>query len=319
MSEKIKILIPIYNDWESLYILMNQINVCVAEATLKRFSFVIVNDCSLCNYDSSKIPQQFDIQIVHLNRNLGHQKAIAIGLAYLHTSHDFGQVVIMDSDGEDRPEDIEKIIAMAERHQGNIVFASRLKRYEGITFRFFYQIYKIVFRIMTGKTIAFGNFCVIPAQFIEKLAYVSEIWNHFSGGVIRSKLPYITLPLDRGKRLAGKSKMNFTSLILHGLGAVSVHLDVVAVRLLLFCIGIIMVAVLGISAFFVYHFLTNCPISDLVSRIVMTLMIIFVQAFLVCMFLVFMVLTYRTHIHFIPAIGYKDFILRIEQLSKASK
>ena len=143
MSEKIKILIPIYNDWESLYILMNQINVCVAEATLKRFSFVIVNDCSLCNYDSSKIPQQFDIQIVHLNRNLGHQKAIAIGLAYLHTSHDFGQVVIMDSDGEDRPEDIEKIIAMAERHQGNIVFASRLKRYEGITFRFFYQIYKI--------------------------------------------------------------------------------------------------------------------------------------------------------------------------------
>lgn len=319
MSEKIKILIPIYNDWESLYILMDRINNCVTEATLKRLSFLIVNDCSLCNYEPSKIPQQFDIQIVHLNRNLGHQKAIAIGLAYLHTSNDFGQVVVMDSDGEDRPEDIEKIIAVAENNQGKIVFASRLKRYEGITFRFFYQIYKIVFRIMTGKTIAFGNFCVIPAQFIEKLAYVSEIWNHFSGGVIRSKLPYTTLPLDRGKRLAGKSKMNFTSLILHGLGAVSVHLDIVAVRLLLFCIGLIMIALLGISVFLLHHFLTDFPVSELISRIIMTLMVIFVQAFLVCLFLVFMVLTYRTHIHFIPAIGYKDFILRIEQLSKAKK
>ncbi|MFN8357340.1 MAG: glycosyltransferase [Spirosomataceae bacterium] len=314
MDTQIKILIPLYNDWDSLYLLLKRIETCVPPDLFKRFSFLIINDCSQTDCDPSKIFNSIDLQIVNLNRNIGHQRAIAIGLSYLSDHPTYSQVIVMDSDGEDRPEDIETMLAAAEQHKGKIVFASRLKRHEGFTFRFFYKIYKFVFQMLTGKTIAFGNYCVIPAALIAKLAHVSEIWNHFSGAVIRSKLPYSAIPLNRGRRLAGESKMNFTSLILHGLGAVSVHLDQVAVRLLLFFIGLITLAIFGIITAFGVRFFTNFPISELTSSLILALMIILVQAFMVCLFLVFMVLTYRTHIHFIPALGYKDFILSVERV-----
>jgi polyisoprenyl-phosphate glycosyltransferase len=314
--KSVKILIPLYNDWESLYLLIRKIESCVSPDTFRQFSFLVVNDCSYLEIDTQRIDSHVSVEVLHLSRNMGHQKAIAIGLAYLHEHDNCQKVIVMDSDGEDRPEDLENILTASVEKPNKIIFAQRLKRQEGFAFRFFYKIYKLIFQIFTGKSIAFGNFCIIPSNVLHKVVYVSEIWNHFSGGIIRSKLPYDTIPLNRGKRLAGESKMNFSSLILHGLGAVSVHLDTVAVRLLLFFIGLIVIATVGILMVLGVKFFSPFNIPNVASIIVVSLMIVLAQAFMVCLFLVFMVLTYRTHIHFVPALQYKDFILNVEKIHK---
>jgi hypothetical protein len=166
----------------------------------------------------------------------------------------------MDSDGEDKPEDIIQLIEASDKELDKIIFAKRTKRHEAIWFQVFYSVYKFIFSFLTGKTIAFGNFCIIPPALLTKITFVSEIWNHFSGGVIRSKLPYKHIPIERGKRLYGKSKMNFTSLVLHGLSAISVHIDTVAVRLVIFTISLVAISIFAIFTVIVIKFLQILPL-----------------------------------------------------------
>ena len=143
---------------------------------------------------------------------------------------------------------------------------------------------------------------------------LSEIWNHFSGGVIRSKVNYSSIPLERGRRLAGTSQMNFTSLIIHGMSAVSVHIDTVAVRLLLFSVGLIVSAIVGIIVVSCIRLFTPFAIPGWASYLVLAFAILLFQAFLISLFLVFVVLTYRTQKHFIPAKEYQNFIADIETI-----
>ncbi|MBC7410344.1 MAG: glycosyl transferase family 2, partial [Arcicella sp.] len=145
--------------------------------------------------------------------------------------------------------------------------------------------------------------------------YVSEIWNHFSGGIIRSKLPYISIPIERGVRLAGKSKMNFMSLFMHGLSAISVHLDTVAVRILIG--SLIMTAIVGVGAVVVMIVKILSPENaspGWATTLVTASIIIILQALLSSLFLIFTVLSYRIQKHFIPAKEYADFIEKVENL-----
>ncbi|MFC0185526.1 hypothetical protein ACFFJX_25015 [Pseudarcicella hirudinis] len=147
----------------------------------------------------------------------------------------------------------------------------------------------------------------------EKLTYVSEIWNHFPGGIIRSKLPYTSIPIERGTRLAGNSKMNFISLVLHGLSAISVHLDTTAARMLIGSL-ILMVASIGVAIVVtVIRLTTNWASPGWATTLVTGATIIILQAFLSSLFLLFTVLNYRTQKHFIPAIDYKDFIEKVDR------
>ena len=310
----VKILIPLYNDWDALELLLSEIKERNSVELFDKISFVVVDDCSSIPCDIQRF-SEYNISIIRLWRNVSHQKAIALGLAYLTQNVDFEEVIVMDSDGEDRPGDIQALYEASLQEPDKIIFAKRSKRSEGLIFRMGYYTYKILFGLLTGKTIEFGNFSILPFRQAQKLAYVSEIWNHFPGGIIRSKLPYASIPIERGTRLAGKSKMNFVSLVLHGLSAVSVHLDTVAVRILICSLVMILLAGVGAVLVLIIKFLSPENASPgWATTLVTASIIVILQAFLSSLFLIFTVLNYRTQKHFIPAKEYSDFIEKIETL-----
>ncbi len=314
MPESVTILTPLYNDWDALGLLLARIRAVVPASLLPSLSVLVVNDCS--NQEPKQpLPTELPLTILHLTRNVGHQKAIALGLAYLAQEGQFDRVVVMDSDGEDKPEDIHRLVEASRTAGERIVFAHRSKRSEGWLFRNFYQVYKLVFRLLTGKVITFGNFCVMPHGVARKLSHVSEIWNHFPGGIIRSKLPYVSIPIERGIRLAGKSKMNFVSLILHGMSAVSVMIDVVSVRLLVLSLWLIVGAALGIVVVTVVRLFTEMAIPGWASFLIIAFGIVLLQVFLLVFFLIFIVLQARTQLQFIPAKQYVDYVDRVERVS----
>lgn len=302
--------IPVFNDWESCHLLVEAIRNKTSSEFFKRLTFCWVNDGSYDPPPLTVLRLDGHDFIIDLTRNVGHQKAIALGIAYVSKYFPGNPILVMDADGEDQPAHLE-LLANAGEKEDKIVFARRTKRQEGLGFRFFYQVYKRVFRLLTGKKIAFGNFSYIPGRLSVKVAHVSEIWNHFSGGIIKSRIPYSSIPLERGKRLAGESKMNFTSLVLHGLSAVAVHADTMAVRLMLFCIGLVVLSVVCITGVALLKFFTPFTSPGWATTVVTGFSSLIMQSFLVSLLLLFVVLMYRTQKLFIPAKDYSDYISRI--------
>lgn len=315
MPEKYIILIPQFNDWEALNLLIEKINTDVPGPILTHTSVLVVDDCS--SRDRTAPFPAFggiSLKVLRLFRNLGHQRAIAIGLSYIATELPCEKVIVMDADGEDAPRDITTLFAKSDEHPDTIIFARRSKRREGLLFRTFYLIYKSVFKLLTGKVITFGNFSLVPQRRLQNLVRVSEIWNNYPGGVIRSRIPYDSVPIERSTRLAGSSKMNFVSLILHGLSAISVLIDATAVRILIFSIVMsgLAFAIIGVILFLK---LIGNATPGWASTLSTTLLIVMLQSFLISLFLVFMVLQYRTQQHFIPAIHYRDFVEKVETIA----
>ena len=312
MTEKFTILIPVYNDWAALQKLLALISEQARHLAME-FDVLLMNDCSAEPVDV-QVMEHLHIHVVNLLRNVGHQKAIAIGLA--HLAHGAAtNVIVMDADGEDKPTDIPTLIAKAKDTPGKIVFAERSKRSEGLVFRTFYVIYRWAFKLLTGQTITFGNYSIVPAEKLRNLAFVSEIWNNYPGGVIRSKLPYTSVPLERGHRLAGKSKMNFVSLVLHGMSAIAVFLDSTAVRIMLFMLFLIACSLGGIAVVFMLKFVANMASPGWASSLGSAFFIIVLQGFFISLFLVFTVLSYRSNRYFIPLTDYKQFIDSIDQIA----
>lgn len=314
LPERIHVVIPLFNDWQAVTLLLERIRTVVEPALLSRLAFLIVDDCSAVDYETLPSGIGQSLSILRLFRNVGHQKAIALGLAYLADQPDQYPVIVMDADGEDRPEDISLLVQCGFEKPGRVVFAHRAKRHESLTFRVFYLVYKSMFRLLTGKVITFGNFSLVPAGQLKKLAHISEIWNNYPGGVIRSRLPYTAIPLERGRRLAGESKMNFVSLVLHGLSAVSVLIETTAVRLVLFCVMMVAASVFSIGGLFYLKFFTNTSIPGWTSYLIVSFLIVILQAFLISLLLVFIVLSYRTQPQFIPARQFRDFVDRLEEI-----
>jgi polyisoprenyl-phosphate glycosyltransferase len=310
--QTLHVVIPVFNDWEALGLLLERIRQSVAEPLRNCLAFLIVDDCSTSNFAALPVGVGQSLSVMRLYRNVGHQKAISLGLSYLADQPVQNPVVVMDGDGEDCPEDIEQLLQTAAQQPGRIVFARRSKRQESLTFKLFYNIYKRVFQLLTGKVITFGNFSYVPAEVVKKLVRVSEIWNHYPGGIIRSRLPYTATPIARGTRLAGTSKMNFVSLALHGLSAVAVLIDTTAVRIAVFCILTALVSVVGIGMVFGLRFFAGTSVSNWMIYLLFSFFILIMQAFLVSLLLVFVVLTYRTQNHFIPAFQYRQFVETVE-------
>lgn len=310
--DRINIVIPVFNDWQALGLLMERIRGVCEPGLVSRMAFLIVDDCSVTNADGLPTGVGQSLSILRLYRNVGHQKAIALGLSYLASLPDQFPTIVMDADGEDKPEHISKLLEKGAKNPDHLVFAHRSKRQESFAFRLFYEVYKTVFQLLTGKVITFGNFSYIPAKQVRRLAHVSEIWNNYPGSVIRSRLPYTAVPLERGHRLAGESKMNFVSLVLHGLSAVSVLIDTTAVRLMLFCVMMVAVSIFGIGVVVALRLLTDTAVPGWASYLVFSFLIVILQAFLISLLLVFIVLSYRTQPQFIPARQFQDFVEKVE-------
>lgn len=304
---KIAIVTPLFNDWDCLYKLVEDVRKVLSPTQFADYRIVVVNDCSSLEVDAAKLAGH-PVEIIHLNKNLGHQKSIAIGVSYLNKNSEQDLVVVMDVDGEDKPEHLPILLEEAIQGKSNeIVFARRTKRKESFFFKIFYKIYKYIFVFLTGKVINFGNYSVIPKKLLDKVAHISDIWNHYPGGVIRSRLLYKSVGLERGERYMGKSKMNYTSLVIHGLSAVAVYVDTVSVRLLIAVSLLIMTAVFGISLVFIFDY--HIPIWGL-----LLFFGILSQAFLSTLILVFTVLSYRVNFNFLPAVHFQDYIQTVEKI-----
>lgn len=245
-SKTIIILAPVYNDWESFARLLSELDRCASNLKDVSIDVIAIDDGStesLCrtDYESRQYDHIRRIDLLHLVRNLGHQKAIALGVAYINANISCDLVIVMDADGEDQPQDIARLLEESNKSPKRIIFARRTRRSEGGVFRAFYFLYKVIFNLLTGREIAFGNFSLIPCSLLNRVAHLPEIWNHFAAGIMRANIPWSSIPTQRGKRYGGKSSMNFVALVIHGLSAISVYIEILTVRLMLFAFFIILI------------------------------------------------------------------------------
>lgn len=304
-------LTPVYDDWDSFSILVSNIE--------KQFTshytieIIAIDDCSVQEFDINDFSAAIPIEIVTLKKNIGHQRAIASGLQYVYDSKKpFDYLVVLDSDGEDLPEDIIELVKKCEEVPGNkITFAERKRRKESIIFKTGYFFYKHFFYWLTGHKISFGNFSCIPQKLLKKIVVQDNLWNHYSGCIIQSKIPYTTVMLDRGSRYRGKSKMNFTSLVLHGLSSISVYFDSLSVRILklsLFSIAVCFFAVL----FILYKKLfTDSAIPGWASNLTVIIFSIIIQFSSVTLIVLLMQLSSRKNISIPSTTIYKGFVEEI--------
>ena len=184
--------------------------------------------------------------VVRLKRNVGHQRAIAVGIDYVAKYLPQATCVVMDSDGEDLPDTIPDLLAPLASPDIDVVVAQRKSRVESLKFKTFYVIYKLLFKLMTGRAISFGNFMALKPSAVKRLSSMHELGIHVAACVLVSKLRVVLQPIDRGPRYAGKSKMNFSGLVLHGFQAFMVFAEFVLVRVGIACAGVAVLSVLGI-------------------------------------------------------------------------
>ena len=311
----IAIVTPVFNDWDSFQQLVRDIDTHLIKSASKVTVFAVDDGSTEAFTGIQPSHQKFTvikhIEILHLARNTGHQRAIAIGLAYLERNFHPDQVIVMDADGEDSPSDLSNLIAEQVKTK-KIVFARRGKRKESPLFRFYYGIYRFLFYILTGKQITFGNFCVIPGSLLRQVVFLPEIWGHFASGILRSGLPQNSILIDRKSRYQGKTKMNFVSLVMHGLSAFSVYTDIMSIRLILFTLLVILATLAGGMVLLYIRFFTVLAIPGWATTVGFGLVMILLQSLLLLLSLAFNVLNARGSQTYIPAKHFEDFLLRAE-------
>lgn len=313
--KKVYCLTPIYNDWDSFSCLVHAINKLQQKYShLYNFFIVAVNDGSTDEIEFNFTNSLVEIFLLNLKVNVGHQRAIAIGLQYVYNEiEQVNFLVVLDGDGEDKPEDITLLLnKVLENNSRKIVFAKRKKRQESLSFKFGYFIYKQVFHFFTGQKISFGNFCAIPNNLLESVVVQENIWNHFSGGIIQSKIPYDMVFIDRGKRYNGKSKMNFNNLVLHGLSSISVYFDYLSLKILKSSVLGIIICSISIGYILYKKLFTNNAIPGWASSLILIITGIILQLFLVTLVVLLLQLSSRKNIISPNTSKYVNFIKNAE-------
>jgi glycosyltransferase involved in cell wall biosynthesis len=305
------ILVPVYNDWEAAGLLLSDLAGKLPQTGSVRV--VLVDDGS-----NEPLPakwkatgwERFErVDVLSLRRNLGHQRALAIGLCHVEANIPCHAVVVMDGDGEDSPADVPRLLERM-RAEGNakIVFAERTKRSESLLFRLFYRLYRWLHWVLTGIPVRVGNFSAIPAMQLKRLVAVSDLWNHYAAAVFKARLPFVMLPTERAQRLAGRSRMNFVALVIHGLSAISVFGERVGVRLLI-AVSFLLAATTGmLVATVAIRFCTNWAIPGWATNMVGYLLILLAQLFMLVTVFVFVILGGREGSSFLPLRDYVYFV-----------
>jgi len=232
---KIIILIPIYNDWQSASKLIEEINSIVSRLDIQ-LSIIIVNDAST-EQQAMHVPNLENLQsvkIINMKENRGHARCIASGLKYIFEKEEFDYVIPMDGDGEDRPEEIKNFIDYIRYTSDKPIVGERVKRSEGLFFKFCYGVHKILTFAFTGQSIKFGNYTCLPKSTVEKMINDKATWSSFSGALAKLEKERSVVPSIRGSRYFGPSKMSFKNLIIHSLAIISVFKINVLVRSILF-------------------------------------------------------------------------------------
>ena len=260
---KIKILIPVYNDWQSVFELLKNINSEVSKLG-GEFSVIIVNDGStesrpefLADLSSLK-----SIQVINMRKNKGHARCNAAGLKHINEKEEFDYVIPMDGDGEDRPEELSLLIEKTKEYPDIVVTANRVKRSEGFIFKLCYLAHKYLTLVFTGQTIKYGNYMCLPKSAVNSMVNEPATWSSFSGSLAKMVKDKKSIPSERGTRYFGPSKMSFMNLLKHSLSIIAVFKTTLLIRSILFLVAYLFLIIGKIS------FITLIPVVGVIMMII---------------------------------------------------
>ena len=229
--KKIIILLPVYNDWESLLKVLDEINSVIKDIQKYEFECIIVNDSSTIEKPKIIKPKNFNsLKIINMKENRGHARCNAFGLRYINLNETYDYVIVMDSDGEDRPVEISSLINNIIQEPETSVVAKRIKRSEGLIFQTLYQVHKLITFIFTGKKINFGNYSCLTKRDVNILSDTASLWSSFSGSVKKNLKSLSEVDSIRGLRYFGPSKMSFFNLAIHSFSIIAVFKYTVFLR-----------------------------------------------------------------------------------------
>jgi len=263
--KKIKILISIYNDWKSVFKLLENIDLQVAEWDAE-VSILIINDASTESLTKTELSFKKikSVMVMNMKQNRGHARCNAAGLKYLTEKENFDYVILMDGDGEDRPEELTLLFNKSKENPSKTVTLNRIKRSEGLFFKLLYECHKILTYIFTGKLIKFGNYSCLPKEHAARLLKEACIWSSFSGSVTKVISDRISVPSIRGQRYFGPSQMNLFSLLVHSFSIIAVFREAVIIRSVLF---------LFVYLFFVFNSLSIITLFPVLILLIFLLLI----------------------------------------------
>jgi polyisoprenyl-phosphate glycosyltransferase len=308
-DNKLIILMPVYNDWNSLSRLLPNLERELDTNGLK-VDVLLVDDGSTVPAPENLSDHSFasieSIDILSLRRNLGHQRAIAVGLSFIEANRPCQAVIIMDSDGQDDPRDVPRLVreCIANGNQ-KVIFAVRTRRSESWTFKLFYHLYRLIHYLLTGVRVRVGNFSIVPARALRRLVAVSELWNHYAAAVHKAQFPVVLIPTQRSRRLEGSSRMNLVALVVHGLSAMAVFGDRIGVRLLI--VVSLAIATTGTALLIVFgvRLFTTLAVPGWATYVTGLLLVILIQMVLVVLVFAFVILAARDTASVIPS---RDFV-----------
>ena len=257
--KKYIVLIPVYNDWQSMFKLLKEIDFQVSKWNAD-VSIVIMNDGSTEARPTNEfiLKNLKLIRIINIKKNQGHARSIATGLKFLFEREKFDHVIVMDGDGEDRPEELNLLFKKSSENPNKVITANRIKRSEGLLFKFLYECHKMITLTFTGRLIKFGNYSCLPRDAVSVLLKDASFWSSYSGAVAKLIKDRDHVPSIRGKRFVGPSQMNFIKLLIHSIAIMAVFKNSTIIRSALF---------LFFYLFFVFYnlsFITLFPVFGVV-------------------------------------------------------
>jgi polyisoprenyl-phosphate glycosyltransferase len=316
---RVVILMPVYQDWECASMVCGALGEELRRLPKVDARVLLVDDGSPDGIDGwprSTDPALLQVETLRLQANLGHQRAICVGICYIYEHFPCDAVVVMDADGEDRAEDAVRLIELAMSRPATAILAERRRRFAGVVFQLGYNLFRVVHRILTGIPVRVGNFSVLPSTSLSTLIYMPELWNHYAGAVVKSKVRCDLVPMDRGVRLKGRSKMNLTSLVTLGISGIATFAETVATRLLianffgLVLLSIIMAIVVGLRIW------TDLAIPGWATYSAGLILVLVLQLLGISFSLVFSLIYNRTQNQFTPI---RDYAVFVDQLRKIAE
>lgn len=312
-------LMPIYNDWAVADLVCRELGERFDGQPDVELQVLLVDDGSsspraadLCGGPFGAIRA---VHLLRLRRNVGHQRAIAIGLAWVHEQASADAVLVMDSDGQDRPADVATLLrAFEEQGRRAAVFAARQKRPESALFRLSYALYRGVHRVLTGFSVRIGNFSVISLAHVARLLVSSDLWSHYAAAVVRSRVPLVAIPIDRGERIQGRSSMDFVALVAHGLSAISVFRERVGTRLLVGAVAGALLLAAFLVAGVVLALASQPEVPAWLWIVACSAALMTFQAVLALFVLAFIIMSQRDLLGFLPIRDYVYFVDECQRL-----
>ena len=264
-----------------------------------------------------------EVSVLKLKKNLGHQRALAVGFCHIAEKVPCDAILVMDSDGQDSAHDAARLVdKLHELERGEdtppIIFAERTRRSESMVFRLGYLVYRILHYLLTGRGIRFGNFSIIPRARLIGLTVEPMLWNHYAASVIVSRVPFATITTQREQRIAGESRQGFAKLVIHGLSALSCYNELIGVRLLLISFVLLALSLVGIVATLCLHWFTQLSLPAWSSLFAAILLVFFFQVISLASNFTMQIMSARSVQPFLPARDYTWYIDRVEPCPRRS-